>query len=168
MPQPPLLPQEVLARVVRLSQMNGRSVLYAAAVFAILGALDRDFIGAGGALIVAGAGAMEVHGSTLLTHRDTRGSNWLVGSQLVCLAGLLVYCVVRILIPQMLPMPEWVHPLEQENARQLGLTVPEFERKLYVAVFVLLAVGSVVYQGGLAVYYARRRAAVTRALEEEV
>ena len=50
------------------------------------------------------------------------------------------------------------------DARQLGMTSEEFVRKTYVAGFILIAVLSVFYQGGMAIYYLRRKRSVAQAI----
>ena len=107
---------------------------------------------------------MEVHGGTLLNHYDLRGSRWLVSSQAVCLLGILVYCAVRLVFVQIPPLPEEVNALIAADARQLGMTSEEFVRKTYVAGFILIAVLSVFYQGGMAIYYLRRKRSVAQAI----
>jgi hypothetical protein len=165
MAQPPLLPEEALMRVVRTSRLNGLSVVLAAAVFALLSATHGDFQGAIVGLVVAGAGAMEVHGGTLLAHRDRRGMGWLINSQLVCLGGILVYCTVWLKHPVIPPLPEWAEQVIATDARQLGVSVERLTSQLYVSSIVLLAVLSTIYQGSMAIYYARRKRTVWRALE---
>lgn len=165
---PPLLPEEVLARVLRMARMNGMSMMLLAGFFALLSAMGGDFVGAIAGLVVAGAGAMEVHGGTLLAHYDTRGTKWLVGAELVAWVGILVYCAVRLLHVQLPPMPEEVVAMIEFDARQLGISKEEFILKSYQLGFVLVAVGSTAYQGGMVLYYLLRQAAVVRALEIEV
>ncbi len=164
MQQPPLLPEEALLRVLRVSRANGMSVALVSGLFAVLAATSGDYVGAIAGLVVAGAGAMEVHGGTLLNHYDLRGSRWLVSSQAVCLLGILVYCAVRLVFVQIPPLPEEVNALIAADARQLGMTSEEFVRKTYVAGFILIAVLSVFYQGGMAIYYLRRKRSVAQAI----
>lgn len=167
MQQPPLLPEETLNRVLRMSRMNGLSVVVAAAVFALLSAVRRDFQGAIIGLVVAGAGAMEVHGGTLLVHGHGRGMRWLINSQLVCLGGILVYCAVWLKHPDLPPLPDAFQPIIDERARQLGVSPTRVMSDLYITSIVLLAVLSTVYQGSMAIYYARRKRPVLRALKHE-
>jgi hypothetical protein len=165
MQQPPLLPEEALARVVRTSRMNGISIVVASGVFALLSAMRSDFQGALAGLLVAGAGAMEVHGGTLLEHGDRRGMRWLINSQLVCLGGILVYCAAWLKHPLIPPIPAAFQPIIAERAHQLGVSPAQVTSDLYVSCIVLLAVLSTVYQGSMAIYYARRKRPVFRALD---
>lgn len=165
MQQPPLLPEETLIRVLRVSRVNGMSVLMAASIFALLAAVGGDYVGAIAGLVIAGAGAMEVHGGTLLHHYHPRGANWLVSSQLVCLLGILAYCAVRLVFVQLPVVPPWAKEMIAMDADQYGVTPEQFVLNMYRLTFLLLAVLSTVYQGRLAVYYGRRRRAIAQALE---
>ncbi len=165
MKTPPLLPEETLLRVLRVARLDGMSMLLIAGVFALLSALGGDVIGAMIGLLVAGAGAVELHGATMITHGETHGMRWLTGSQMLCLVSVICYCGVQWLRARVPVFPPEVEALLQQDADQLGMTKHDFilfafNRLLYV----ILAAGTLVYQGGMAIYYLRRRGAVARAL----
>lgn len=143
------------------------SVLLVAAFFALLSALVGDFVGAIAGLVIAGSGAMEVHGGTLLNHYDVRGANWLISSQLVCLAGILVYCAVRLFFAPMPPMPDDAKAMLAMSAQQWHTTAERLWVASYQGGLMLFAVLSTAYQGGLAIYYARRRRALAQAVQIE-
>jgi hypothetical protein len=166
MQQPPLLPEAALARVLRVSRANGMSVVLVAGFFALLAAMAGDVAGAIGGLVVAGAGAMEVHGNTLLRHHDARGMKWLITSQVVCLMGILAYCGVRLAMPLIPPIPAWARPMVAAQAEPLGLTPEQFMIQSYPSSILLVALVSLCYQGGMALYYLLRRRAVLKAVNE--
>src|SRR5215217_227981 len=93
---PPLLPIETFVRVIRLAKLDGLSVLVVSSAYAVLAGMAGDFSGAIFGLLVAGAGALELHGVALLQQSLPRGMNWLVGSQLFLLFSILAYCAVRL------------------------------------------------------------------------
>ena len=97
MKAPPLLPEETLIRVLRVARLDGLSVLVISGVFALVSALAGDGLGAVVGLLVAGAGAVELHGATLLEHGEPRGIDWLTGSQGFLLATIALYCALRFL-----------------------------------------------------------------------
>src|SRR3954468_14773234 len=66
MQQPPLLPIETLTRVHRVARFDGLSVVLIASIGAIFAAIGKDQTGAFIGLLVAGAGAMELHGASML------------------------------------------------------------------------------------------------------
>ncbi len=168
MQQPPLLPEETLARVLRAARFNGMSVMLISGLFALISAGTKDHIGAVAGLVVAGAGAMETHGGAILAQGYFRGMRWLVWSQLVCLGGILVYCAVRLSLGTAPPLPEDLRPAIAADAAQLGMTAEELILRSYHLGLYLIATLSVIYQGGMAIYYSRRQAAVGQALETDV
>lgn len=168
MPQPPLLPDEALFRVQRLARRDGLSMLVIAGLFALLAALAGDFVGAITGLLVAGAGALELHGAALLNDGRARGMNWLVGSQVFLLATILGYCALRLLHHETPPIPEEMRSLIDLSAAELGMTTEQYLATVYRVGLWLVAFLSLLYQSGMVIYYLRRRAAVARALAETV
>jgi hypothetical protein len=169
---PPLLPDEVLARVIRLSRTNGLSVVLVAGIAAILEAMQRDLFGAVIGLLAAGAGAMEVHGASLLRWGETRGMNWLIRAELLLLVVLLGYCAIRLTIVDLTEMrAAFQSALEfggmrekWAEAQRLGLTEDESLHAVYRLTYLILSIATLLYQGGMTIYYLRRRRSVARAL----
>ena len=95
-PRPPLLPAHALRRVTHIARLDGLGVLTVAGLFALASALLHDEVGTAIGLVVAGAGAIELHGVALLRHGTERGMRWLVGSQLMLLIVVLGYVVARL------------------------------------------------------------------------
>jgi hypothetical protein len=168
MQAPPLLPEETFARVCRVARFDGMSILVVAGVFALISALAGDFVGAVIGLLVAGAGAMELHGVTLLHHCEPRGMDWLWGSQCFLLLTVLGYCAFQFARAKLPALPAEVETLIRQDADQLGITTEEFLRMFNRMLYGGVAVATFVYQGGMAFYYLRRRTAVRRALESEL
>jgi len=164
MQQPPLLPEETFSRVCRVARFDGLSVLAVAGFFALLSAVAGEVVGAIIGLLAAGAGAIELHGRTLLHHGEKRGMSWLVGSQLLLLAVLLGYCALQLLRARLPALPAETDALIQMDADQLGMTKQEFLRLFNRMLYGGFAILTLVYQGGMALYYLRRRGPVERAL----
>lgn len=167
MQQPPLLPEETLARVYRVARVDGAGILFVAAFFACVAAISGDYLGAIAGLLVAGCGAMELHGTGLLRQGEERSVTWLVGSQFFLLVSILAYCAVRLLSLEIPPIPEELRPMVEMSAAQAKLTVDEYLRTVYRLGLWLVALVSLLYQGGMMLYYLRRRDAVYRALAIE-
>jgi hypothetical protein len=172
---PPLLVRETLLRVLRVARFDGLSVLLVAGLFALLAAGAGDVQGALIGVTVALAGAIELHGVSLLQHGDARGLDWLVGSQVFLLVVLLGYCGWRLTHVELEPLRAAFHsslrmPLMQQMwaaNRELGLTEETFLQQIHTMTYASLAIATLIYQGGMTLYYQRRREPVTRALEAE-
>jgi hypothetical protein len=165
---PPFLPEETLHRVLRVARADGMSVLMVATFFALLSGMAGDFGGAIIGLLIAGAGAIELHGAGLLRHGDARGVGWLISSQLFLLVSILTYCVVRFSHVEMPPLPDFAAQLIDSSAEQLGMTREQYLLFFHHLVLETFALVSIVYQSGMAIYYFNRRHAVARALEVEI
>lgn len=164
---PPLLPEETFARVLRMANFDGTSVLLLGGFFALLTALngDRPFAVVG--LLAAGAGALELHGVGLLRAGDRRGMVWVIASQPLLLLVILGYCVLRATHFEVPDVPESMRAATEIAAEHWGLSVEDYFRRINRLTVVILAVVAVGYQGGMTLYYLRRRAAVDRALADD-
>jgi hypothetical protein len=136
-------------------------------VFALLSAAGHSALGAIIGLAAAGTGAIEVHGASMLSHTDARGLNWTIRAQLLLLLTILCYCVACIVSFD----PSFFRDQAQfkQFLTQNGLSVEqgiEVLRDAWVVGYVLVAVVSVIYQGGLAIYYARNRRVIVQAMNE--
>lgn len=167
MKAPPLLPEETYFRVLRAATVDGISVMAVAGLLALAAAAVRDFPNAGIGLLVAAAGAIELHGAGLVRAGDARGMNWMIASQPFLMLVLLGYCAMRLYSPDFGPVNAALDAgLPAQSAEQRAMA-EDLARSLYTPMYVALAIGTVLFQGGMAVYYWRRRAAVTAALEGE-
>lgn len=173
--QPPLLSDEILARVLRLARMDGLGVLVIAGTFALLSALVGDAVGTGIGLVIAGAGAVELHGAGLLRAGETRGVSWLVGAQLLLLVVIVAYCVFQLIRMDLSALQAafdraMSYPFFREAwqmQEELGITKQEFLEQNYRLTYRLVAVATCAYQGGMIWYYLRRREPIRQALGVE-
>jgi hypothetical protein len=170
--QPPKLVSEILRQVLRLARFDGMSVLVLAGFFALVSAASGDVSGAAFGLLIAAAGAIELHGMGLLRAVDRRGMSWLVASQLYLLSVILGYVGYRLANPDSDPLIKLVKSAvnsDTADLRQAGLdptqVMADFPAELRLLYFAVAAV-TVLYQGGMALYYLMRRSAVEAALDE--
>ena len=167
MQQPPLLPEETFARVVRIARFDGMGALMLGSFFAIAAAATGDVPFAVVGLLAAGAGAVELHGVALLRQADSRGMNWLVASQPFLLLVILSYCGLRLTYIEMPELPDNWRAMLTVSSHRLGMTVEEYFAWLNRLTAMVVAVVAIVYQGAMTWYYLRRRGAVERALVAE-
>jgi hypothetical protein len=165
--KPPLLPSEVLRRLLRVARFDGVSVLGVAGAFALISAASRDVSGAVIGLLVAAAGAIELHGVTMLRVGRPGGMRWLVASQLYLMATMLGYVALRIASPDIASIKPIVTSELAEQIQAAGMSVDQFLLEFLRLVYFVVAAATVLYQGGMTLYYLRRRAAVEIALQEQ-
>jgi hypothetical protein len=163
---PPLLPHEALRRVLRVARLDGTSLLAIAGAFALVSAWDHDKPGTAGGLLVAGAGAIELHGAGLLRGGWARGMSWLIASQFCLLASILGFVAWQLTHVDTTLLASFMTDDVRDQLRPLHISEAEFLRTTYVLIYRLVAIITVAYQGGMAVYYARRRPGVIAALAE--
>ncbi len=166
--QPPVLPAATLARLLRLARLDGTGVLAIAGAFAIGHAAMGERGGALIGLLVAGAGAVELHGASLLGRGNPRGLRWLVGSQLYLLAAILGYVALRLVSYD----PALINLVLTDGMRQhyldAGLHPEEMDlivKWSYYLTYVIVGMLTVVYQGLMLRFYLRHWADVQEALD---
>ena len=171
-PAPPLLPDETLARVTRLARFDGMGILAIAGAFALGSAAMGDYRGAAIGVAIAGAGACELHGVSLLQQGQSRGVSWLVGSQLYLLMTVLGYVAWRLTnydpeLMRQLAEPVLQNPEAQAKMTAAGATpedLLEMVQLLYRIGYGAVGALTLLYQGGMIRYYQHRRDAIATAL----
>lgn len=164
---PPLLPHETLARVVGQARLNGTWVMVIGSTFGLIGAAGGEVFGCLTWLLVAGTGAMALHGGSLLHDGESRGLNWLVGGQAFCMAFLLALCGWQLTHVDLTPLRAALTPDLRASLDQTGLSEQEFLLLSYRVTYAFVALVAVGYPGTMALYYHRRRPAIAAALEAE-
>jgi len=94
--------------------------------------------------------------------------NWLIGSQLFLLATIIGYCALRLLHPALAPLLAAVTDEMKTSLETAGWTPEKFVGFVYNTTYYAVAIVTFFYQGGMALYYLRRRAAVASALATDV
>jgi hypothetical protein len=180
MPKPPPLPAEVLARVLRISGIDGFTLVFIAGGFGLVSASYSDWLGALVGGLAAGAGLIELHGRRRLRASDVCGVNWLVRSQFVLLTIILLYVAYQLYHfdpqPLLVKMEDSLASAQRSlglevisMADSLGLTNKQFlalARSTVRVAYISVGLVSILCQGGLALYYHRREQAVATALRK--
>jgi hypothetical protein len=166
---PPPLPADVLERVLRIAGTDGRMLLIVAGAFALLSAINQQGLGAAAGCLAAGCGALELNGASRLRQGDLRGLAWLVRSQLLLLAVIVGYAIARIQtfdaeLMRSLLTDDMVKTFAEAGVGEDQI-LPMVEA-VYGFMYGVVAFVSLIYQGGLALYYRRKAAAVAAALDE--
>jgi hypothetical protein len=150
--------------MLRVARFDGASILVIAGAFALGSATLGDGVGTAISLMVAGAGAIELHGAGLLRHGEERGLRWLVSSQIFLMFVMLGYVALKLRNIDTAPMKPLLTDDMRQAIAQAGLTIDEFLHATYVFGYAAIGVLTVLYQGTMAIYYARRQTAVAAAL----
>ncbi len=159
--------EKAYRRVMAIAAFDGWSVVGIAGFGGLLSLAFGDWGGFAVGALVAGAGAMELHGRKRLKRRDAGGMRWLIRAQMFLLTVILVYCVSRLasfdaetamgnLTPDMAA-------LLKESGLEQGDILP-MVHTMFLVLYGSVAVASVLYQGGMALYYRSRVARVTAAI----
>jgi len=159
--------QKALKRVLTVSRFNGWSVVIVAGLGILLTLVIGDLLGTCIGLLVGVAGGMEVRGGRKLGRRDPAGMKLLVRSQLLLLSVILIYCVTRLGSFDADTALGNLTPDMEAPLKELGLERGEIlsmVRATFYITYVTVAVVTVFYQGGMALFYRRRTPLVTEAL----
>ena len=158
---------KTLQRVLKISRLNGWSVIIFAGAGILLAGAMGDLVSVFIGLLVGAAGWMEVRGHNKLKRRDPEGMRWLVRSQMFLLAVILVYCASRLGSFDQETMLSGLTPDMQAMLKESGVEMAEITpivRMAFLTTYGLVAAVSLLYQGGMALYYRRRIKIVTEAL----
>lgn len=161
-----------------ISRLNGWSVALFGGLCLLVATVMLDPIGIGLSLVAVSSGAMEIRGRGRLRRRDASGMDGLIRAQLLLLTVILVYCASRVFGFDAGYLRDEVIPEARQNLllfgieldamlREGGLTVDDlipFVRYTYWLIYSVIALVACFYQGGLALYYRRRRPLVEAAL----
>jgi hypothetical protein len=163
----PTKAEKTLKRVLFISAFDGWCVIVIAALGTLLTLAFGDYSGVVVGLLIAAAGGLELRGRKALKRRDPAGMTTLARSQLFLMAVILVYCTTRLgsfdsatamgnLTPDM-------EALLQESGIQKADILP-LVRLSFLAIYGGVALGTLIFQGGMILYYRAKTNLVIEAL----
>ena len=159
--------QKALQRVLLVSAIDGWSVIVIAALGTLLTLLLGDLAGVGVGVLVLIAGVQELRARRRLQRRDATGMQHLVRAQLLLLAVILVYCATRLGSYDQESMLANLTPDMKAALKESGVEVADIVplvRMVFFATYGLVAFLTLVFQGGLLLYYRSKIPLVTEAL----
>lgn len=164
---PPPLPGPVTRRVLALSRINGWGVAGFALLSALVALVRNDIVTVGWCMLAATSGQMELHGGGRLRTGHPGGIGWMIAAQFWLLGTILFYAWLRWSEFEAAAFWDSLPVLAQNEVdRQLAAAGigederPAFLAYLNAAICLSLLLTSLVYQGGLALYYAFKLRAV--------
>ena len=161
-------PKEILHRVMRIARLNGWSIAIFAGFCALVSFATGDVVGGVIGLIVAAGGAVEIRGYRKLQQHDAdSGMTLLIRAQWIVLVSIWAYAVGKLLSfdPQTAMGNET--PDMKAMIDQAGLSTADINRLVtltFYATYVTVLIVTLIYQGGMMLYYRNRRGAVRDAL----
>ena len=155
---PPLLPAEILRRLIRLARFHGLSIVIFTGAFTLGTAASGDIKSALVCLAITAAGFFELRGAKLLAAGQPRGVDWLVRSHLYLLTVILVYVAWQLLTYSPAEARHLLAPAMQTAGMQDQLDVigasPEdvthMVSVIYYAGYGIFAAVSILYSGAFA------------------
>ena len=178
---PPVTPQaKALKGVLRLSNLDGWSVVVIAGLSFLLTLVTWELLGLAVSALVLTGGVMELRGRRALQRRDAEtGMRLLVRAQLLIVTVILVYCARCLgsfdagylkdeVIPEANQMLQAVLGINLNDfLADSGMTVDDLvplAHRAFLLLYGTVALVSLLFQGGLALYYRSRTKLVTEAL----
>ena len=148
-------------KIMRISTINAWSITLIAGSFTLLSLIGLSVPGVIVGAAVTAAGFMEMHGQKALQEDPGRARTWMVGSQVWLMACVLIYCGWRLL--SLDPDNPFVVFGDAGQVFQLveALGIPmKYLASLFIQAFYitysLIAGLTILFQGGLALYYRSR------------
>jgi hypothetical protein len=164
-------PEPTLRRVLALSLMDGWCMtLFSGFCLSLSLGLGRWTGVAVGASVLS-CGITTLCGRKRLMRGDASGMIWLLRAQLAVLAIVFLYVLANLLAYDAAALMAHLTPEMRGMLEKAGVAVADLEpllRTLYFAVYLIIMSGTLLFQGGLALFYKTRRGRVTAELAARV
>jgi hypothetical protein len=161
--------EKALGRVLLISAIDGWSVIAIAGLGTLLTLLLGDLSGVLVGLLVLAAGVIELRGRRRLKRRDATGMKLLVRAQLFLLSVILVYCASRLGSYDQETMLANLTPDMRAALKESGVEISDIiplVRLVFFLTYGIVALLTLVFQGGLLLYYRSKTPLVTAALTD--
>ena len=151
-----------LARAARMGRANGTGYVAFGALSLVFSVSDPGAIGIALGVVLLGAGLVERAGAARLRRADPAAPLRMARAELVLMGAIVLYGVLGLTV-----LPSGADELgAQAGGVELGQDITELTDALETLWYALIIAIGLVYQGGMARAFLRRRAAVTRYLTE--
>lgn len=152
-----------LARAAKLGMGNGMGYIVFGGLSLVFALPDLDVIGLILGAVLLGVGLYERAQSKRLLQADTAAPLRLAYGELVLLGAITLYGVLGLTV---LPGASDVLQQQLGGTKGLGLDVQKIANSISTLWYTTAIAISLLYQGGMARYFLKRRSDVTRYLEE--
>ena len=148
----------VISKTAAVANFSGITTLIIALGSASFTAFDPGIAGVLATVILAAVGTVELVGRKKLLRGDASATRILAFNQLAFLAAIIIYCCMQMAMFSLSSLTKEIPP-------ELGPIDPSTQqliRQLWNGFYILLIFLSLVFQGGLALYYHRKAKHVDR------
>jgi hypothetical protein len=159
--------EKSLRRVLLVSAIDGWSLTVFAGLCTLISLLFGEWVGVYIGGIVTGAGIMELRGRARLLAGNLGGLSGLILAQVLILATVGLYAFRNLLAFDQAAIMANFTPEMREYLELTGIAVSTMESLLqpvYYGLYLTIIGVTLLFQGGLALYYFSRRAKITTAL----
>lgn len=159
--------EKSLRRVLLIAAIDGWSIAIFAGFCTLVSLLFGEWVGVYIGAIITFAGVLELRGRTRLIRGDIRGLSWLVRAQVLILATVGLYAFRNLLAFDEAAMLAEVTPELRNAINQVGISMADIQqlmKPVYYGLYLTVIGVTLLFQGGMALFYASRRAKITAAL----
>lgn len=161
--------EKSLRRVLLISAIDGWSIAVFAGFCTLVSLVLGEWIGVSIGAVITFAGVLELRGRTRLIRGEITGLSWLIRAQVLILATIGLYAFRNLLAFDEAALMAEITPELRNAINQLGISMADFQalmKPVYCGFYLTVIGVTLLFQGGLALYYASRRAQITRALAQ--
>lgn len=159
--------ENTFRRVLAISAFDGWSVVIVAGLCTLAALASFSWIGLLIGTPLTAAGVLELRGRRRLTRGDASGVGLLIAAQLLILALLVVYSGWNLLHYNEAALLAQTPAYLRNQLAQAGLGIEDLRpllKPVYRAIYLTVIAVSVLFQGGLALYYRSSKAAIIAAM----
>ena len=148
-----------LARAANVARSNARGYALFGALTLIVAALGPDALGLAIGAVVTGVGVAQLRAVPRLRAADAEAPRAMARNELLLMGGIALYALLKLTL-----LRETGEELQAQvgDTSGLGLDIAELSRSLNTLVYSTVLAVTLLYQGGLALYFLRRRPALER------
>lgn len=152
-----------LARAAAVARSNALGYAVFGALTLLVALFGPDVLGLAIGAVVTGVGVAQLRAAPRLRHGDPAAPRVLARNELVLMGGIIGYCLLKLTL-----LRESGADLQSQvgDTGDLDLGIGELIDSLNTTMYSAFLAVTLVYQGGLALYFLRRRPIVERYLVE--
>jgi hypothetical protein len=151
-----------LARAANMSRSNARGYVAFGALTLLFALFGPDPLGLAVGAIVTGVGVAQLRAAKALRAADPAAPRAMARNELVLMGGIVGYCLLKLTL-----MSEGADLQAQVgDTGALGLDIGALAESLNTLVYSCVLAVTLIYQGGLALYFKRRQPLLERYLAE--